>query len=80
MSVRIRIELRREGGIFTSKEADRERLLRYVASALESLDPRTVTGPFADGEVTVYQIELEDPRRQWTAAKPSTRTSSTDFD
>ena len=54
--------------------------MRYVAATLGRLDPRAVTGPLADGEVTVFQISLDDLRQQWTAGKPPARTNSVDFD
>ena len=80
MSVKVRIELRDDEGIFSKQPLSKEDLSTLVMQALHDASSGNVLGPFIDGEALVFEITVSEHRTQWRASKRAEQTSSTDQD
>lgn len=77
MSIHIRIELRDDEGIFTAKPMSRDELSALLMQALRNQGPTNIEGPFIDGVVQAFAIELTDPREQWKSTGSLSAQQST---
>lgn len=77
MSIRIRIEVRDDEGIFTSKPLSKAELTALLNHALQTDGPVDISGPFIDGVVQAFSIDLKDPREQWKSSGSLSARQST---
>lgn len=77
MSIRIRIEVRDDEGLFAARPLSKSELTALLNHALSGDGPTDIAGPFIDGVVQAFAIDLNDPRDQWRSSGSLSARQST---